>query len=159
MQSPVHILINISLLLILLGCESPNLATLAPPVSIAAPPPVVEDFDTPLQQLIERHQLQALPTSAPNITTARAQLGMQLFFSKALGTQTNASCATCHHPLSAGSDDLSLSMGVDAANPQTLLSPHFLTFFTTVVPRNAPTTFNSHLWQTHLLQSGYIEHN
>ena len=159
MQSPVHILINISLLLILLGCESPNLATLAPPVSIAAPPPVVEDFDTPLQQLIERHQLQALPTSAPNITTARAQLGMQLFFSKALGTQTNASCATCHHPLSAGSDDLSLSMAVDAATPQTLLSPHFLTFFTTVVPRNAPTTFNSHLWQTHLLQSGYIEHN
>ena len=27
------------------------------------------------------------------------------------------------------------------------------------MPRNAPTTFNSHLWQTHLLQSGYIEHN
>ena len=143
MQSPVHILINISLLLILLGCESPNLATLAPPVSIAAPPPVVEDFDTPLQQLIERHQLQALPTSAPNITTARAQLGMQLFFSKALGTQANTNCATCHHPLNAGSDDLSLSVGVDATSSQALLSPHFLTLFTSAIPLIVSFTFNS----------------
>jgi cytochrome c peroxidase len=159
MQSPVHILIKISFLLILLGCETPNLETLAPTVNSVPPTPIAEDLDTPLRQLIDRYQLQVLPSPMSNITTAKAQLGMQLFFSNALGAKQSTNCATCHHPLSAGSDELALSMGVDAANSQALLAPHTLNLFTAIVPRNAPTTFNSSLWQSYLLHSGYIEPN
>ncbi len=160
MQLSVHILINISVLLILLGCETPKLETLAPPVSIVPPLQIPEDLDAPLRQLIERHQLQALPKPAPpmaNITTAQAQLGMQLFFSHALGKQPATHCATCHHPTTGGSDHLALSMGVDAASTEALLSPHSLNVFTHAIPRNAPTTFNSSVWQHYLLHSGYIE--
>ncbi|MCA9292915.1 MAG: hypothetical protein KDA20_03785 [Phycisphaerales bacterium] len=46
---------------------------------------------------------------APN--AAKEELGKLLFFDKVLSGNMNISCATCHHPLTATGDGLSLSIG------------------------------------------------
>ena len=51
--------------------------------------------------------LSRLPASDP----ALVRLGQALMFDKLLSGNRDISCATCHHPLSATSDDLSLSIG------------------------------------------------
>lgn len=75
-------------------------------------------------------------------STARVQLGWQLFYDPILSGNKNTSCATCHHPRFGTSDGMSLSIGeggsglgpdrkVDAAN-----APEQR------IPRNAPALFN-----------------
>jgi len=45
--------------------------------------------------------------SLPDIASPKAQLGMQLFFSKGLGGDLDSACVSCHHPMLGGGDDLS----------------------------------------------------
>lgn len=99
----------------------------------------------------------------PSITSAKAQLGMKLFFTKGLGGDKDSACVTCHHPKLGGGDDLSLPIGVTAETPD-LLGPgrrHSSagTYFDggPTVPRNAPTTFNLALWKKVLFHDGRIE--
>ena len=99
----------------------------------------------------------------PSINSPVAQLGMKLFYSKALSGDMDAACVTCHHPMLGGGDDLSLSIGVEAELPD-LLGPgrahvssgtHFDGGPT--VPRNAPTTFNIMLWEREIFHDGRLE--
>jgi len=99
----------------------------------------------------------------PSINSPIAQLGMKLFYSKALGGDMDAACVTCHHPMLGGGDGLSLSIGVEAELPN-LLGPgrahassgtHFDGGPT--VPRNAPTTFNIMLWEREIFHDGRLE--
>jgi cytochrome c peroxidase len=99
----------------------------------------------------------------PNISDPKAQLGMKLFFTKALGLDQDAACASCHHPALGGGDGLSLSIGVDAENPE-LLGPGRFHLSTApnwdggpTVPRNAPTTFNAGMWDRVMFHDGRIE--
>ena len=99
----------------------------------------------------------------PDIGDPKAQLGMKLFFTKALGLDQDAACASCHHPALGGGDGLSLSIGVDAENPD-LLGPGRFHLSTApnwdggpTVPRNAPTTFNAGLWDRVMFHDGRIE--
>lgn len=100
----------------------------------------------------------------PSITTAKAQLGMKLFFTKGLGGDKDSACVTCHHPKLGGGDDLSLPIGVAAEIPD-WLGPgrqHDAVTGTDfdggpTVPRNAPTTFNLALWKKVLFHDGRIE--
>lgn len=97
--------------------------------------------------------------AVPSINSPTAQLGKHLFFSKALGGDYDSACVSCHHPMLGGSDDLSLPIGVEADDPD-LIGPgrtnnNSLGF--APVPRNAPTTFNTALWDSVLFHDGRLE--
>ncbi|CAH0992304.1 hypothetical protein SIN8267_02423 [Sinobacterium norvegicum] len=119
-----------------------------------------------LSQLITDQGLVGDPTVGrvlPSINDAKAQLGKKLFFTKALGGDSDAACVSCHHPMLGGGDNLSLSIGVGAVDADLLgqgrlhssTAPHFDGGPT--VPRNAPTTFNIALWDAVLFLDGRVE--
>lgn len=56
-----------------------------------------------------------------------------------------------------GDDDLSMSVGVLALDPDTLGSQRVAKDNEILVPRNAPTTFNSGLWKKRLFHDGRVE--
>ncbi len=118
-------------------------------------------LDIDLSSLIARYKLTGTPTSnhpLPNIESAKAQLGMKLFYSKTLGGDNTTACASCHHPMLGGGDDLSLSIGIDSKNPDVLGSDRKLTGNKHAqVPRNAPTTFNVAFWKKVLFHDARIE--
>ncbi len=101
--------------------------------------------------------------TVPDISEPLAQLGMRLFFSKALGGDTDVACVSCHHPSLGGTDGLSLPVGVSAVEPDVLgegreqlsSAAHF--DGGPNVSRNAPTTFNVSLWSKALFHDGQLE--
>ena len=122
--------------------------------------------DVALRELIPTNGLTGDPTQGrdlPDIASPLAQLGMDLFFSKALGGDMNVACVACHHPVLGGGDGLSLPVGVDAEVPDLLgigrihsaLGENYDGGPT--VPRNAPTTFNIGLWDKVMFHDGRIE--
>jgi cytochrome c peroxidase len=75
-------------------------------------------LDNQLSQIITQLNLNQHPQrDLPIISEALPQLGKKLFFSKGLGGDFDSACVTCHHPALGGADQLSLSVGVDANNP------------------------------------------
>lgn len=128
--------------------------------------PSVSMLDHALRAEIVHHQLTGDPSKGrelPSIEDPKVQLGMQLFYSKALSGDMDTACVTCHHPVLGGGDALSLSVGVDAENPDILgigrrhsaSGEHYDGGPT--VPRNAPTTFNLALWDKVLFHDGRVE--
>lgn len=121
-----------------------------------------EGLDSELANLINYHQISANPIADPeqqvvDISSDEAQLGKLLFFTKDLSGNGDVACASCHHPFLAGDDDLSLSIGVDPVLPAILGGRRTSRNGQVLVPRNAPTTFNSSLWKTHLFHDGRVE--
>ncbi|VAW84280.1 Methylamine utilization protein mauG precursor [hydrothermal vent metagenome] len=123
-------------------------------------------LDLALEKIIQQQGLRGDPSlgrQLPSINTPLAQLGKQLFFSKALSGQMDTACASCHHPLLGGGDDLSLPIGVEAQDPDHLgpgrrHSTQGQRYDgAPPVPRNAPTTFNIALWDQVLFHDGRIE--
>ena len=129
-------------------------------------PTIEEELNKSVRDVIATKQLTGDPSTGrdlPNINEPIAQLGMKLFFTKALGGDMDSACVTCHHPVLGGGDDLSLPVGVDAEVAD-LLGPgrfhsaggeHFDGGPT--VPRNAPSTFNLALWDQVLFHDGRVE--
>jgi len=123
-------------------------------------------LDKDLDAIITAHALTGDPTTGrnlPSINDPLPQLGMKLFFTKALGADKDSACVSCHHPSLGGGDDLSLSIGVDAETPD-LLGPGRRHEFGApgfdggpTVPRNAPSTFNIGLWDSVLFHDGRVE--
>ncbi|WP_430460334.1 cytochrome-c peroxidase [Thalassolituus sp. LLYu03] len=120
-----------------------------------------DNNDAVLRDIISAQNLTADASAGrdiPSIKSAKAQLGMQLFFTTALGGDQDSACVSCHHPALGGGDDLSLPIGVGADAPE-LLGPgrtHSDSVVPTV-PRNAPTTFNIALWDQVLFHDGRVE--
>ena len=118
------------------------------------------EADLELRGIIEARGLTldtAVGLELPSIQDPLAVLGRKLFFSKSLGGDRDSACVTCHHPSLGGGDDLPLSIGVGAPEPD-LLGPgrtHPDEEFT--VPRNAPSTFNIGLFQRRLFWDGRVE--
>ncbi len=114
----------------------------------------LENAQENLQTLITQHDLVSVNSqelNLPHIDDAKAQLGKQLFFAKNLGGEQSAACASCHHPMLGGGDDLSLSVGVAAVNELEQNSHDLLGMGRfngnainnlPMVPRNSPTIFN-----------------
>ncbi len=122
--------------------------------------------DTTLRAIIDNNSLTGNPMAGrriPDISSSQAQLGMRLFFSKALGGDRDSACVTCHHPSLGGGDDLSLPIGVGAVNPNLLGTGREHSSNAThydggpPVPRNAPTTFNIAGWDSVLFHDGRVE--
>ncbi len=118
------------------------------------------NIDAKLEQIIKQHQLTGIPSSEreiPGINSPKAQLGMKLFYTKTLGGDRTTACATCHHPMLGGGDNLSLSIGTNALDPS-ILGPHRkLKSGEPGVPRNAPTTFNVAFYKKALFHDARIE--
>ena len=126
----------------------------------AASVPGTSTLDAALRGQIAQHRLTGDPSTGrnlPNIEDALAQLGMGLFFTKALGGNQNSACVTCHHPLLGGGDGLPLSIGVDADDPDRLGPGRTHPSGRFNVPRNALTTFNIGLWDQALFFDGRVE--
>jgi len=149
-------------LLSLVGCGQENTHH---PLARAA------GIDAQLHVLIDLHVLTGDPSTGrdlPSINDPLAQLGKQLFFTKALGGDYDVACVSCHHPLLGGGDGLSLSVGVGAEDAD-ILGPgrrHDHEGRGAIdpdadggpnVPRNAPTTFNVAFYDIVLFHDGRIE--
>ena len=124
-------------------------------------------LDDDLHSLIKTHNLKADPTQGltlPSINDDKAQLGMKLFFSKALGGAKDSACVTCHHPVLGGGDNLSLPIGIESIDPDQLgegrtydPSGIYYDHGDALVPRNAPSTYNIALWKRALFWDGRVE--
>jgi len=114
----------------------------------------LENAQENLQALITQRELvpaDSQDLNLPNINDVKAQLGKQLFFAKNLGGEQSAACASCHHPMLGGGDNLSLPVGVAAVNEFEQNSHDLLGMGRfngnainnlPMVPRNSPTIFN-----------------
>lgn len=115
--------------------------------------------DAELRAIIAEQGLAGDPSlgrDLPAIDEPLAQLGMALFYSKALSGDLDVACVSCHHPLLGGGDGLPLSIGVGAADPD-LLGPGRAHPEGPLAPRNAPTTFNIAMWDQALFWDGRVE--
>ncbi len=117
---------------------------------------IVRDLSLTGSPVRESHDL-------PHITDDKAQLGMELFYSKSLGGDQDSACVTCHHPVLGGGDNLSLPIGTEADSPDLLGEGRSNDAAINnpeggpPVPRNAPTTFNTALWDQVLFHDGRLE--
>lgn len=75
----------------------------------------------------------------PRPDPAKVVLGQALMFDKELSGNRDISCATCHHPLFATGDGLSVSIGTGG---QGLGAARELGAGRSLIPRNAPEVFN-----------------
>ncbi|WP_114327324.1 cytochrome-c peroxidase [Candidatus Colwellia aromaticivorans] len=76
-------------------------------------------------------------------SAAKVELGRQLFFDKILSGNQNISCATCHHPMAATGDGVSLPIGEGGRGlGPTRRQGMGASAATERVPRNAPHIFN-----------------
>ncbi len=124
-------------------------------------------IDDELRSIIKQEELTGDPSiglNLPTIESQKAQLGMKLFFTKALGGDKDSACVTCHHPMLGGGDRLSLSIGVEALDPDLLgpgrvYDPHASHYDNgyALVPRNAPSTYNVALFKRDLFWDGRVE--
>lgn len=128
------------------------------------------DLDERLQALAAQRQLTGNPaqgrTPVAIESSPLAQLGRALFFSKSLSVNFDVACASCHHPLLAGADGLSLPVGVGAIEDDrigpgrrhdgnTLIDPE--ADGGPNVERNTPSTFNSAFYDFSLFYDGRVE--
>jgi cytochrome c peroxidase len=115
--------------------------------------------DITLRTIIENLSIdeEIITSHLPDISEALPQLGMKLFYSQSLGGDFDAACVTCHHPGLGGGDDLSLPVGVGAVTPTLLGTGRVHSSGLPEVPRNAPTIFNTGLWDTTLFLDSRVE--
>jgi cytochrome c peroxidase len=123
-------------------------------------------LDEQLRSIISAQGLTGDPSTGKAISDINdplPQLGMKLFFSKALGGDKDSACVTCHHPTLGGGDNLSLSIGSNAVEPD-LLGPGRLHRPDVAnydggptVPRNAPSTFNVALYTRGMFWDSRVE--
>ncbi|MEZ5476552.1 MAG: cytochrome-c peroxidase [Thiolinea sp.] len=157
------ILLSGGCLLILTACQSgddpvlPN--TPPPPTRHSTSPPA--PLDQSLQALISQYGLSGNPAQDIEIPDSRspmAELGRKLFFSRSLSGDLDVACASCHHPMLGGGDNLSLPIGTNSLRTGLLgLGRRHESPDGPDVPRNAPTTFNIALWKRSLFHDGRIE--
>ncbi|MBQ4877831.1 cytochrome-c peroxidase [Pseudoalteromonas luteoviolacea] len=117
------------------------------------------EADIRLQEIIIQQNLTAsIPdlSNLPRLNHPVSQLGMKLFFSKALGGEKTVACASCHHPRIGGADGLSFPIGTNAVDPD-IIGPLRLTSETINIPRNSPTIFNVGLSNSSLFWDGRVE--
>ena len=122
-------------------------------------PPATGNLDDELRTIIAAQGLTgdaSLGRALPAIDDPLAQLGKRLFFSKALGGDFDSACVSCHHPVLGGGDNLSLSFGTGALDPDLLGPGRGDVRGVPNVPRNAPTTFNIGLWDGELFWDGRV---
>jgi cytochrome c peroxidase len=117
-----------------------------------------------IEELDRRYPLFPLVQSQP-VGTPLFDLGRELFFSKSLSGNGDVSCASCHHPLLAGGDKLSLPVGESAYEPDLVGPGRWHNWQKSMDPnadgapnvaRHSQTTFNTSLYNRTLFYDGRI---
>ncbi len=164
-------------MLVVVGCGGSSSAERADPSSPGADGEdgIVEP-DHPgilLQRLVVERGLTGDPASprglsqqAPDSNHAPVEkLGQLLFFSKTLSGAYDVACASCHHPLFAGGDALSLAVGVAAVEPGLIGPGRTIDPAQDMdpnqdggpnTPRNSQTVFNVAMYDRALLHDGRV---
>ena len=117
-------------------------------------------LDDQLRPLLQREGLSGDPSRGrelPGIEAPLAQLGKLLFFSKALSTDGDTACASCHHPALGGGDRLALSIGTGAVESDVLGPGRRLPNNSIAVGRNAGTFFNIGMYDSGLFWDSRVE--
>lgn len=96
------------------------------------------DLDREIALATRRYRITAI-SPAPSQPPELVELGRFLFFDKELSGNRDTACATCHHPLFALGDGLSLSIGTGGEG---FGSSRALGKARSFIPRNAPEFFN-----------------
>ena len=137
---------------------TPTPTPLPPPIPVA---PLLDDpLDIALFALVSDLQLLSDPIAGrdlPDIQEPMAQLGKSLFYSKSLSGEFDVACASCHHPLLAGADGLSLPVGTGVTDPDLLGPGRRDADALPDVPRHSPTIFNIGLWDKGLFYDSRVE--
>ncbi len=160
MKTKIQLSLTLALLFALTGCKLPKELSDETPSNEPEAPTEAQPsaLDLQLSALIDQLNLNQHPQrNLPSIEDELAQLGKKLFFTKGLGGQQDSACVSCHHPALGGADDLSLSVGVDALNPDVLGLGRAHKDGEPLVPRNAPTIFNAGLWDVSLFHDSRVE--
>lgn len=125
------------------GCDD----GIAPPE-----PPQVPAIDAQLRQAITQFGVISIG-DMPSQPPALVELGRALFFDKILSGNRDIACATCHDPLTHGTDGLSLSIGTGGTGlgPSRTLGPG-----RQFVPRNSPTMLNQGLRAQYVFWDGRV---
>ena len=125
--------------------------------------------DELLRNIISKNNIKQSTYKKPDTEAALFKLGKALFFTRLLSLQNDVACASCHHPLLAGGDQLALPIGVMPKSPDTLGSERKIrpdlpadNGYLDIndyhnVPRNSPTTFNINLYKTRMFWDGRVE--
>ena len=125
-------------------------------------------LDQALRTIVQGYGVQSLVPETSHIKPVDDdlfQLGKELFFSKTLSGNFDVACASCHHPLLAGGDKLSLPVGESAYEPDLLgpgrwhnwkKSKDPRSFGGPNVPRHSQTTFNTALYNKTMFYDGRI---
>lgn len=126
-----------------------------------------------LQRLVSERGLTGDPASSRSliqripdpIDAPVEKLGQLLFFSKTLSGAYDVACASCHHPLFAGGDSLSLPVGVAAIAPELIGPGREIDPLYDMdpnqdggpnTPRNSQTVFNVAMYDRALLHDGRV---
>jgi cytochrome c peroxidase len=123
--------------------------------------PVLTELDQQVLNIAKQLQLTGDPSNGrdyPPAQDSRVQLGKQLFFQANLLSTTPLSCAQCHDPSQGGTIRRALASGIMApAIPETIPDYFFHRGRTLLPVRNAPSTFNSTLWDKTLFHDGRVQ--
>lgn len=102
-------------------------------------PAAAQPADRELAALLSQANV-TLPERLPSPNTAKVALGEALFWDPILSGNKDIACATCHHPLTAAGDGLSLSIGtggVGIGPERVMVNGRQL-----LIPRNATPVYN-----------------
>ena len=125
--------------------------------------------DASIRKLLRSHQITGTPepdTHVEPFTSPVVKLGKKLFFSPDLSLSGAVSCASCHHPQTAGGDGLALPVGV-IVNDHSLFGQKRLDalkglypdqYEELLIPRNSPTVFNASLYRENLFWDGRLQY-
>ncbi|MGB0600004.1 MAG: cytochrome-c peroxidase [Rubripirellula sp.] len=103
-------------------------------------------LDNKLRRLLRKNNVEAIAT--PIQKSEQVLLGQKLFFDRILSGNYDTACATCHHPLTATSDGVSLGVGTGTPTVGEVGVLRSRGEGRSFVPRNSPDIFNrgSELW-------------
>lgn len=106
------------------------------------------NLDDRLRRLLVKNGVEEL--DSPKQNPIHVELGQALFFDRILSGNRDTACATCHHPLTATADGLSLGVGTGTETLGSVSLFRIRGEGRSFVPRNAPDLFNrgSDKWHT-----------
>jgi len=128
--------------------------------------------DTELRGLIKAHGLTGDPILSrknpiPSMDDPMVVLGKALFWTKALSSDREVACVTCHHPFFGFGDELPISPGVDAEYPDRIgpgrkrkkTDAYQIPVFANgnaPMPRNSPTLIGLAFWDKSITWDGTV---